>query len=300
MITTTKMLALTLATISSLGVTTLPTFAKEITAEEAARRVNLAGRQRMLSQRIAMSACLATVGVDSDINYAKLEDAYTEFSLVHDGLINGNADMGLHQEGYRSVIEAMEAVDAGWSDYQEMIHGIMQIKMMSPDIMTRFDQNGLAVLTDMNVAVTTIAAKYSADLDELPQILAVTIDFAGRERMLTQKMVKEYCLVSAGIDVEANREKLMQSHEQFNGTLAALVDGIPGMITPAPTPEILAKLREVEQVWEQPNAIIEKAIAGEEMTIEDRTYLANNIDIVLTTMNEAVKLYEKVDGLPNF
>lgn len=295
-----KPFVLVLAALSGMTFSTAPAFAKDITAEEAARRVNMAGRQRMLSQRIAMSACFATVGINSRTQYQVLENAYHEFSQVHDGLRNGSEELDLHQEGYRSVVDALNAVDTSWADYQAMIDGILKIKLMTPYVMNRFDDNGVAVLNDMNVAVTTIASKYSAELEELPQILAVTIDFAGRQRMLTQKMAKEFCMVSAGVDVEESRELLMQSYEQFNLTLAALVDGIPHMITPAPTPEILAHLHDVEKVWEQPSQIFAKAIAGEEITLEDRRFIADNIDTVLMKMNDTALLYQDVHGLPNF
>ena len=295
-----KTFVISVAAFSAVVMTTAPTFAKDVTAEEAKQRVNLAGRQRMLSQRIAMSACFATMGVDARENYERLDDAFKEFSLVHDGLRNGNEDLGLHQEGYRSVIDVLDGVDLVWTDYQEMVDGFMKIKLMTPDIMNRFDSKSLAVLNDMNIAVTTIASSYSADLEELPQILALTIDFAGRQRMLSQKIAKEFCLVSAGINADENRDLLIQSHEQFNMTLSALVDGIPHLITPAPTQEIKANLDAVEEAWVQPNLIIAKAIAGDDITRMDQQFISDNMEIILMRMNDTVTLYEDVDGLPNF
>ena len=43
-----------------------PSFSQTDQAEEAKHRVNLAGRQRMLSQRMSMAACFIYVGVERD------------------------------------------------------------------------------------------------------------------------------------------------------------------------------------------------------------------------------------------
>ncbi len=278
----------------------LPASASEITAEEAARKVNLAGRQRMLSQRMLMSACYATLGIESDLHFDKLTAAHASFEQVHDGLRYGDPSLDLHEEGYRSVMDALTAVDERWADYNGILTGYMSVQMLSGDALYRMNESSLAVLRDMNAAVSTIANSYSADLKHLPQILAVTIDLAGRQRMLTQKMAKELCLVKAGVDPEQNLLNLAQSYGQFNATLDALVDGIPLMVAPAPTEEIANKLAEVREVWQVPAAIFAAAAAGEPVEWEDLETIVATIDTVLFTMNEAVGMYETVDTLPNY
>ncbi len=296
----TKTIALTLAALSGLVSFSGDAIAKDVTAEEAAMRVNIAGRQRMLSQRIAMSSCFVNAGVFIDDNLDRLTSAFEEFSTMHRGLLHGDESLGLHKEGYRSVVEALNAVDQQWSVYSDLVATFITVQRMTPEAMVSFNQSSVNVLTDMNIAVGTIASSYSADLENLPQILAVTIDFAGRQRMLTQKMAKEYCLISVGVNVEENREALAQSHEMFTLTLQALKDGIPNLITAAPTPEILAILNDVERLWGTPDALFQKAIAGEPIMPQDRHTISQEIDLVLRRMNDAVKLYESVDGLPNF
>lgn len=295
-----RTLIISTAVFSGLTMTTTAISANEVTAEEASRRVNVAGRQRMLSQRMAMSACFVTAGIDTEMHYDQLETAFAEFSQVHDGLRNGDEELDLHAEGFHHVIDALAAVEEDWVVYEEMIAGFIQIKMMTPGLLNQFDEHGLAVLEDMNIAVASIAHGYSADLEELPQILALTIDFAGRQRMLTQKVAKEFCLVTSGVNVEENLELLLHTQEQFDLTMVALEHGIPHMITAAPTAEILERLYEVDVLWKHSDEIISQVIAGEEITREDRHFVSSHINEVLHAMEEAVKLYETVHGLPNF
>ncbi len=288
-----------LATSSMIALPSI-SIASEINAEEAAKRLNIAARQRMLSQRISMTSCFVNAGVHTYDNFEKLEVAFKQFDDVHNGLLHGNAEMGLHQEEYRHVVEALEVVDEEWDEFSDMIEGFMMIRLMTPSTMVHFDEVGLDVLSDMDFTVTTIANTYSANLENLPQILALTINFAGRQRMLTQKIAKEYCLISTGVNIEANLQNLRESNEQFNLTLQALEDGIPRMIAAAPTPEIMAKLKEVEELWERPNALIESALAGDLIMPDDRRYLSDHVNVVLSTMNDAVTMYQELDGLANF
>lgn len=53
--------------------------------------------------------------------------------------------------------------------------------------------------------------------------LAVSINLAGKQRMLTQKMTKEVLLVKAGIKKEENLKNLRASRDLFHQTLNGLI-----------------------------------------------------------------------------
>lgn len=296
--TRSSMLAASL--ISALTLQALPSYATEAAASEATRKVNLAGRQRMLTQRMSMAACYATLGIEPELHFAKLAAAHAEFEQVHHGLRFGDEALNLDEEGYKHVLDALNVVDTHWSAYQPIVEGLLSIQMMSGDALTTMDQKGLAVLHDMNVTVGTIANTYAGDLENLPEILALSIDFAGRQRMLTQKISKEFCLIEAGLNAEENIENLRVTREQFNLTQQALEVGVPRLIVAAPTPEILAKLRAVDELWEYPNEIFARVEAGEIVGHEEIEHVVHNMDDVLILMNEVVILYEDVHGLPNY
>ncbi len=294
----TCMLIVSLVTAFSIPATS--SFALDAQAEAATRKVNLAGRQRMLSQRMSMAACYMTINVEHDKHLGILREAYEEFVKVHHGLLHGDEEIGLEAEGYRHVVDALNVVDGEWMEYQEILEGFISIQLMSRNAFHNMNVDGLSVLNEMNIAVSQITTSYSADLELLPEILALSIDFAGRQRMLTQKMSKEYCLIQAGIDVDENMENLNQSQAQFNATLNALIDGVPHVIVAAPTPEIRAQLEEVRVLWEHPHNALASAAAGNEIQLHESDVIVHEMDAVLHAMNDAVKMYESVHGLKDY
>ena len=222
-------------------------------ANEAKRKVNLAGRQRMLSQRMSKASCFLLTGVETDFHQQMLVGASDLFALTHDALRFGNTELGLSEEKIPDVTEALAVVDTRWLAYSPLVQGIISGNEVSKDSLVELNAKGLALLADMNAVVTTTATSYGKSLPDLPLILALTIDFAGRQRMLTQKVSKELCLVSAGINTEANRATMTETLEYFNLTLLGLINGYPGAIIAATNDDILNKSKEVESLWAQPN-----------------------------------------------
>ncbi len=265
-------------------------------ADEAKRKVNLAGRQRMLSQRMSKAACFILTGVESQRHQEMLSAAYFLFSITHDALRFGNESLGLSEETKPFVIDALDIVNDRWLAYSPLVQTAIGMGGLSAETIATLNASGLELLRDMNAAVRETSHAYGNDLEDLPLLLTITIDLAGRQRMLSQKASKEFCLIDAGIDVEKNRANLGETVSIFNATLTALIDGFPGAVMEAPNQDILSKLQDVEMLWAQPNTIFGRIAAGEGITDEDRSIIASDVEMVLSTMNEAVGLYEFVDG----
>lgn len=271
-----------------------PVFAQNAQAEEAKHRVNLAGRQRMLSQRMSMAACFIYIGVERDKHADILFKTHALFDSTHTALRDGDEELGLSEEVTPEVINALVTVDTKWSAYSPMASQVVSEGKTTRDALQSLNVVGLEVLDTMNSAVGETARAYGGELDELPMLLSLTIDFAGRQRMLTQKMTKEFCLIDAGIDAEENRVNLAETLSDFNATHEALVNGYPGMIMAAPNYDIRSKLTEVSTLWESGNAAFTRIADGEEITDLDRGIAAKEIEAVLDSMNEAVEMYEYI------
>ncbi len=128
------------------------------------------------------------------------------------------------------------------------------------------------------------------------QDMANTINKAGKQRMLTQKMTKEVLFIALNIDVEMNRDELESTIELFDKTLHGLINGDTylGLIT-TKNPNILAKLKQVKSLWkhfqENLNAIQKGDISSDVLAAINE----QNIPL-LHKMDEAVKTYEKEGG----
>lgn len=271
-----------------------PVFAQGADADEAKRRINLAGRQRMLSQRITKAACFSLTGVNADEQLVMLSDASELFGTTHHALSAGDETLGLRHEFNPTIVDSLKAVDAKWTPFAAMAHGVVVGGMRDAENIEKLNASGLELLNDMNETVGKIAREYGNQIDELPLILSLTIDLAGRQRMLTQKISTEFCLIDAGINVEENRANLTSTLGFFNLTLTSLVGGFPGMIIPAPTDEIRASLANVESLWANANVVLTGVAEGADISDADRQIVATEVEAVLNAMNDTVALYELV------
>jgi len=270
-----------------------PVLADEIAALEAARRVNMAGRQRMLSQRMTKAACFISVGLDAENQQTVLRDGFDLFTFSHDALRFGDESVALDAEHNSALRRLLDVVSADWAAFAPLIGSSISSGLVSRPALVRIDETGLGLLDNMNRAVNKTANVYGQSLPDMPLLLSLTIDLAGRQRMFSQKAGKEFCLIDAGIAPVANQENLAQTTTLFTLTLQALIDGMPGMVMAAPNEEIRAKLEEVSEAWQGPKAVFEYAASGAVITDTERAVVTGDLERVLVLMNEAVGMYEQ-------
>ncbi|MCF6271965.1 MAG: type IV pili methyl-accepting chemotaxis transducer N-terminal domain-containing protein [Rhodobacteraceae bacterium] len=248
----------------------------------------------MLSQRIVKSACLASLGIERDRNRAVLADSLQRFQKSILALQSGDPAIGLSPEQNPEILARLNGISTAWPDFFNIANISLSPAGLTPASLQDFDVRGLSMLAGMNDTVQLIARTYGSQIEELPLILSISIDLAGRQRMLTQKMVKEFCLIDAGVEVEANRENLAASLALFNNTLEGLFNGIPGILVEAPNYDIRKKLREVSELWQPMNTVLQAVASGTQITDYERGLMVDNVDEILSSMNEAVGMYEFV------
>jgi nitrate/nitrite-specific signal transduction histidine kinase len=130
----------------------------------------------------------------------------------------------------------------------------------------------------MNEAVGMYAKASGSKID--PE-MAKTINLAGKQRMLTQKMTKELLLVANGIDADANKANAKKTGELFETTLKGLTDKCKNE-------DIKKQLESVAKLWANYKPIIEKADIS-----DDSLKKAEELNMpLLKEMNKAVKMFE--------
>jgi len=275
-----------------------PAYAQSLNANEAKTRVNIAGRERMLIQRVVKSACFSSLGVERLQYREALGDAENLFEGALVALQDGDQNLGLGAEESDDLLAQFAVISAEWSDVANIADTAVSPKGISLIGLQTLDALGLDMLTKADAVVHSISNTYGQQLEDLPLILSITIDVAGRQRMLSQKMAKEFCLIDAGVATEENRANLAESIRVFNATLAGLQSGLPGMVISAPNYDIRQKLREVASLWAPINTVLQAVVDGGEITDEDRAAVVEHMEAVLKTMNEAVGMYEYVNAVP--
>ncbi len=270
-----------------------PAFAQSDEAIEAARRVNISGRQRMLSQRISKAACFLNTGTETTDAPNQLADAVALFETSLQALLHGDENIGLGPEQNPPIRESLLGVVDDWEGFSDYLQKALEDGNVTRPALAEIDKSGLKLLADMNSTVNQTAHIYGDALPDMPLMLSLTIDLAGRQRMFTQKAAKEFCLIDAGVDVEENRARLAKTTQLFTTTLDALQNGMPGVVMAAPNDQIRAQLKLAFDAWETPKAALESAATGNPITDAQRNSIANDMEQVLTLMNEAVGMYEQ-------
>lgn len=256
-------------------------------ASDLKRKINVAGAQRMLSQRMAKSACFRSLGIGGADHAADLDAARTRFSTALAGLRDGNVEMGIQPETNRTVLAALDDVAFRWREYRTALDNAHADRASLIIVASR----SLPVLKSANDVVVALEA--SNPEQGLGADLARLVNVAGRQRMLTQKAAKEFCLIAADIDTEAQRLALAGTVALFDRSLTALIEGDPeqGLIG-APDDLILLQLEHVQDIWGPLRAQFQRVIDGGKPGSTSLFMVSANIDSVLKAANEAVWLYE--------
>ncbi|GAA0693732.1 nitrate chemoreceptor McpN [Marinobacterium maritimum] len=137
-----------------------------------ATAINVAGKQRMLSQRLAKETLLLQQGVvQPDLPRATMNS----FETAHRALLDGNFDMGIKAARDDEIRTQLEYVGQLWHSYRSGVEQLLQ-GQGTPEGLTQFQATSLQVLTEMNKVVGMMEQKAIAEQALLQNIaLVVTV-----------------------------------------------------------------------------------------------------------------------------
>ena len=249
----------------------------EVTKQQSGTVINLAGKQRMLTQKMSKEALFIAKGIDVEKNKESLKKTEELFNKTLNGLINGDKDLNLPKTEDKDILAQLQKVQELWTPFKANIDKVVEGKSDKSTLEAIAKEN-IPLLKEMNKAVGMYAKASGSKLD--PE-MAKTINRAGKQRMLTQKMTKELLLVANGIDADANKDNAKKTAELFESTLKDLTDKCKN-------DKIKTQLGVVAKIWGDYKAIIEKAD-----TSDNALKKAEELNIpLLKEMNKAVKMYE--------
>ena len=256
------------------------------TKEEMGATINLAGKQRMLTQKMSKEALLTAKGIDADGNQANLGKTAALFDKTLTGLSAGDASLGLPETTDPAIQKQLEVVKTLWVEFKASVNAVVGGDT-SAEVLGKIATQNLPLLKEMNKAVQMYAKASGSTLDPA---VATTINLSGKQRMLTQKMTKELLLVASGIDADANKANLGKTVALFQSTLTGLLDGDEGLGLPGTKDQAIRdQLAVVQGLWEQYEPVLD-AIDTSDAGLTKAAEL--NLPL-LKEMNKAVKMYEK-------
>ncbi len=259
--------------------------AQAATKQEMAVVINLAGKQRMLTQKMSKEALLIAKGINVDANKANLRKTADLFDKTLMGLAQGDTELGLPKTEDAEILAQLDKVSGLWKNFKPSINAVLEGDT-SKIILEKIAKENLPLLKNMNAAVQMYAKAGGSTLDPA---MATTINLAGKQRMLTQKMTKELLLVANNISADANKESLDKTAALFDRTLKGLLEGdedlgLPGTKDAA----IRDQLAVVQKLWSDYKPVLDAVDTSD----AGLTKAADLNLPLLKNMNEAVKMYE--------
>ncbi len=288
-------LSIALSTSLATYMLSMPTasYAQDHALRQAVTRIDLAGRQRMLAQRMAVLSCLVHLDIEAESNSQKalaVRDLYGE-SL--ENLSSGNAALDLGAETNPRVLSAISDARIPFQEISNLLSTLEGNSAMSIQRLQAIANTSEQVFQTAYELTNQTQSAGSLALQNLPLINSMIINISGRQRMLAEKAGKLFCLAQAGIDKEANLQELVRTEGIFDNTLVALINGMPGVILPPPTDEIKTKLERVLAAWSPVKAILDRAVEGATFEADEINFVVGELETVRIMMNEVVSLYDK-------
>ena len=234
--------------------------------------INVAGRQRMLTQKMSKEILLIASGIDVAGNLDNLKKTATLFD---------SSLIGLQDFGHGDIAAQLQVVAGLWGTFHKHV-AVVLAGNTSKDVLAKIAAENMPLLKNMNKAVQMYAKAAGSSMS---QDLANTINVAGRQRMLTQKMSKEILSVALGIDAESNSANLKKTAELFDTTLKGLKD--------FGNAEIAAQLQVVSGLWNKFHAHIKAGVSGNVSKDVLQSIATENMPL-LKNMNKAVQMYAKM------
>jgi hypothetical protein len=251
--------------------------------------INLAGKQRMLTQRMSKVALLVSLEIDSKKYLEKLDGFSKLYDQTLSGLKKGDAELNLDATEDASVLKQIEEVEKLWKPFYENVQKVVKDGAKAKDAIAYIIEQNEALLKSSDMLVTAFD-KSNRSMDYLTKFRLQVVNLAGRERMLIQKMTKEKLLVCK-LKKGDYKKRLKESIELFDSSLVTLIDGNKEKGISKPTDSALKEqYAKVKEHWSKLKPLYIKEKLGDKKL----KVIIDENSLLLKEMNEAVNLAETV------
>jgi hypothetical protein len=242
--------------------------------EETCIIINLAAKQRMLSQKMSKEILLIAQKIDVDTNRINLEKTAKLFDKTLIGLLIGDEELGLVKTENADIVRQLNNVGIAWKVFSKNVKAVLGGNTSRTVLQNVAFQN-LSLLINLDEAVQMYEKLKNGSAQ-----IANTINKASKQRMLTQKMTKELLLVAADIESVTNKNDLAATVSKFDQTLNELIAGTK-------IPAIITQLDVVKNKWEEYKPILDKV----DVSKNALTKAAALNMLLLGEMNKVVQMY---------
>jgi len=268
-----------------------------ISAKQYGTILNLSGKQRMLSQKMSKEVVLVALNIAKTKNLSSLKKTKDLFDITLQGLRDGNSTLGLPATKSRRILRQLQKIFMIWTPFKKVINTITTSKNVTKNQVAIIAKDSLPLLKQMNKCVKLYEKEAAAGGLKSDPGLAVAINLSGKQRMLTQKMSKEFFLIAYGHQVKDNQLNLVETSQLFDRTLKGLINGDAVLdLKKTKNPKIVAQLNVVTKLWNSFKVSIDYATHESKIPMDKINKIAKDNMPLLKNMNKAVGMYAKEAG----
>jgi hypothetical protein len=273
-----------------------------------ANDINLAGKQRMLTQRMAKDLLAINSGFEVKRHKKDFEKSKELFDRTLNGLLHGDKRLNLKGTNLPKIVNQLKVVQNEWNKTKPILKDALKGKDVKVAIL-KLDK----ILEEMDRAVTYYTQSINRQKQRIKlasilgnfmnksKILKKRVNLSGRQRMLVQRMTKLALLIEEGIDKRENIKKLEKFSNLYDKTLKAFRDGDKDLgCIPTNNRDIREKISIVESAWRPFYKNIKKIIAQKDEDKSAIEYVVENNEKLLKLSDDLVKAYEKSNRAQNF
>lgn len=255
--------ALLSALLALLLLSALPASA-QITDLNAA--INKAGRERMLSQRMAKAYLQLGQKIDVERSQRVLDSSIALFDRQLVELKNFAPEARTR--------ETSQALEQAWIGYKDILIGQLPSREHAPEVLRRSDEV-LALAHRLTIQFEALAATPVGHL----------VNLAGRQRMLSQRIAKLYQALNWKLDDDSMAGELSKARKEFAAAEIELVNA------PANTRTIRRSLQLASVQW----FFFQDALDQKGVDASKRAHnIATTSERILEVMEEVVEAYENL------
>ena len=273
-----------------------------------ANDINLAGKQRMLTQKMGKDLLFIKNKFKTKEYLSDFKKSRKLFTQTLNGLFNGSKTLNLTGTKLPNIVEQLKVVEKLWKEHQPILSHTTKGKDLKKAIAgldnILVEMNRGVILYTKSVNRQKQRLKFASIIDNFMNknnMLKRLVNLSGKQRMLTQRMTKLSLLVSSNINKKDNIKRLMKFSSLYNQTLIAFTSGDKKLnCTPLKNSSITEQIKVIEEKWDIFYKNIKNIIDGKDKNGKSLKYVVENNEELLKVSNELVKRYEKSNKSQNY